>query len=318
MGARPPHGKPRGRYDPAVSSPSSVLADVVAPLAGRRAWISGARGFIGGRLADVLVRAGVHVARFEGDLRRSADVAASLRRAAPDVVFHLGARVDVRRDPALDVAMREVLFEGTLRVAEAVPPGARLVHAGTCEEYGTIPAPYAETDTPSDPVSPYARWKLATTRELLRRGGDVVVARPFLTYGPGQRPRQLVPSAIRAALAGERFPMTSGVQTREWNYVDDTVAGLVRCATADVAGLVNVCGGPELSVVEMVRRIFAAAGASEALVDVGALPQREGEVARFFGDATRCRELLGHVPAVSLDEGLRRTIAWWRARGEVA
>jgi len=280
--------------------------------------VSGARGFLGGRLAEALVDAGAAVARFDGDVRDADAVRSSIHAARPDVVFHLGAKVDVRRDPTLDAVMREVLYEGSLHVADAVPRGARLVHVGTCEEYGTIPAPYAEDDEPSAPVSPYAAWKLATTRELLRRGGDVVVARPFLTYGPGQRPRQLVPAAIRAALAGTRFPMTTGEQTREWNFVDDTVAGLLRCAVADFRGLVNVCGGPELSVAAMVRRVFAVAGASEDLVAVGALPQRAGEVGRFFGDAHRCREVLGHTPAVELDEGLRRTVAWWRARGEAA
>ena len=251
---------------------------------------------------------------FAGDLRRGDEVTASLKATRPEVAFHLGARVDVSRDPALDSPMREVLYEGTLRVHDALD-GGLLVHVGTCEEYGTIAAPYAESDVPSEPVSPYARWKLATTRELLRRGGaPVVVARPFLTYGPGQRPRQLVPAAIRAALAGQEFPMTTGEQTREWNYVDDTVAGLLRCGStpAVVGSVVNVCGGPELSVADMVRRIFSIAGATPSLVRVGAIPQRSGEVARFFGDDTRCREVLGHRPSVDLDAGIAATVRWWR------
>jgi nucleoside-diphosphate-sugar epimerase len=276
-------------------------------------WVSGARGFLGGRLSDVLTEAGAQVTRFGGDLRTRSDVRASMQEAAPSVVFHLGAKVDVRRDPELDGPMREVLYEGSLHVSDCLPAEARLVHVGTCEEYGTIPAPYAEDAAPSPSVSPYAKWKLATTRELLRRGGNVVVARPFLTYGPGQRPRQLIPAAIRAALAGERFPMTSGEQTREWNYVDDTVAGLLRCGSVAVAPkLVNICGGPELSVAAMVRRIFVAAGAPQDRVDVGALLQRSGEVGRFFGDSTRCRNELGHSPATTLDDGLVRTVAWWR------
>jgi UDP-glucose 4-epimerase len=141
------------------------------------------------------------------------------------------------------------------------------------------------------------------------------VARPFLTYGPGERSRRLVSVAVRAAIRGERFPMTTGEQTREWNYVDDTVVGLLRCGStpAVVGTVINVCGGPEVSVAGMVRRVFEAAGAPVSLVDAGAIPQRPGEVPRFFGDATRCREVLGHAPAVTLDDGLRATVQWWRA-----
>ena len=215
--------------------------------------------------------------------------------------------------------MREVLYDASLRLRDALTaevPGALMVHVGTCEEYGRIPAPYAESDVPSDPVSPYAKWKLRTTEALMERGGRVIVARPFLTYGPGQRPRQLIPAAVRAALAGERFPMTTGEQTREWNYVDDTVAGLLRCGSTPAAEgtVVNVCGGPEVSVANMVQRIFAVAGADAALVEVGALPKRSGEVGRFFGDSERCRTILRHTPSTSLEEGLTRTVAWWRRR----
>ena len=109
--------------------------------------------------------------------------------------------------------------------------------------------------------------------------------------------------------------MTDGLQTRELNYVDDTVAGLLACAVTPAAAgrVINVGGGAELPVVELVRAIYAAVGAPQSLIRPGALPTRPGEVPRFCSDPTLCRALLGHSSTVSLGEGLARTIAALRS-----
>ena len=112
--------------------------------------------------------------------------------------------------------------------------------------------------------------------------------------------------------------MTAGLQTREVNYVDDIATGLLRAVTIPAAHgrIVNIGGGEELRVVDLARRIMEFAGAPPDLLQPGALPSRAGEVPRFCSDPTRCRTLLGHVPVVSLDEGLRRTIAHARETRE--
>jgi nucleoside-diphosphate-sugar epimerase len=295
-----------------------VIASPLSTLRGRRVWLTGARGFVGARLAELVAEAGADVHAFPGDVRERDAVLSDARAFAPDLMLHLAAPVNVARDPALVGPMHDVIVVGARHVRRAaVDAGARLVQVGTCEEYGTIPAPFAESDTPSAPVSPYAAAKLAATREALQEADrcDVVVARPFLTYGPGQRPRQLVPALIDAALAGRPFPMTEGLQTREVNYVDDVVLGLLRAAlTPEARGrVVNIGGGEELRVVDLARRIVRLAGADEGLLQIGALPTRSGEVPRFCSDPTLCRTLLGHAPSVSLDEGLSLTLAHRRA-----
>ncbi len=282
-------------------------------------WISGGRGFIGSRLAELATLHGARVLLFDGDVRRQSEVRASIFAAAPRFVFHLAAPVDVSRDESLAPEMEATILGGSIAVADAVaalPEFPLLVQVGTCEEYGTIEAPFAEDDEPSAPVSPYARFKLAATREILRRterGLRAIVARPFLTYGPGQRTRALVPAAVEAARTRQPFPMTAGLQTRELNYVDDTAMGLLRCADAPTleGRIVNVAGGDEHTVVEIARRVFWLAGAAPCLLRPGALPERSGEVPRFFADTTRCRQELDHTPRVSLDDGLRRTIEAW-------
>lgn len=289
-------------------------------LRGAPIWVSGGRGFIGSRLAELARLHGAEVHLFDGDIRRPDEVAASVASCVPRVLLHLAAPVDVSRDESLAPLMEATILGGAVALADAIarlPGRPLLVQVGTCEEYGTIDAPFAEDDEPSQPVSPYARFKLAATREILCRarldGLRAVVARPFLTYGPGQRTGQLVPTAIRAARTHQPLPMTAGLQTRELNFVDDTAMGLLRCATVPAleGRIVNVAGGDERSVIEVARRVFGLAGADPRLLRPGALPTRPGEVPRFFADTTVCRKVLGHVPRFSLDEGLRRTIEAW-------
>ena len=110
--------------------------------------------------------------------------------------------------------------------------------------------------------------------------------------------------------------MTDGAQTREVNYVDDVARGLVAAATSSRAlgEVINIGGGPELSVRALVERIFERCGAPRVLVQAGALPRRGGEIPRFVGEHDKARRLLGHAPRVDLDAGLDRTIAARRAR----
>jgi UDP-glucose 4-epimerase len=295
-------------------------------LAGARVWVSGGRGFIGGRMVELLTAAGGEPILFDGDVRDADEVARSIADAAPSLLYNLAAPVDVSRDPSLRPLMDAVVLGGATAVADAVaslPDRALLVQVGTCEEYGRILAPFSEDDEPGRPVSPYAAAKLAATREVLRRcreqGLRAVVARPFLTYGPGQTTAALVPAAIDAALDGRPFEMTAGLQTRELNHVDDVALGLLRvAATPALEGrIVNVASGDERRVVDLARLIFELAGAPADLLRPGARPTRPGEVPRFFADVRRCRDVLGHRPAVSIEDGLRRTIAAARiARAE--
>ncbi len=299
-------------------------------LRGRSVLVTGASGFLGREAARQLRDLGAQVhgttrsrKPLPGISTHRAETPSllgqAIRRVAPDLVFHLAAPVSHDRDPRVLKGLWEGIFDTTDAVAQAcLADDIRLVVAGSCEEYGAGPVPFSETQAPQ-PISPYGTAKAAATHwvtSLARSQGlRATVVRPFLTYGPGQSPARLVPAAIDAALAGRGFEMTDGEQTREFNHLTDTVRGILSARSALAIGrIVNIGGGPELPVREMVLRVFTACGADTDLIQAGALPRRAGEIPRFVGDHTLARELWGHQPTLSLEEGLALTVDARRTR----
>lgn len=293
--------------------------DVVESFAGRRILVTGTLGFLGGAAQRALAGHGLDVHPLVADLRDERAMEREVAALAPEIVVHFAAKVDASRDPSLDEVMAATNFHGALNLHRACTASrsvSRFVHVGTCEEYGPIDAPFCETDEPSLPASPYGRSKLAATRALLARAGDrpeVVVTRPFLTYGPGQKLRQLLPAAIVAALSGVPFPMTRGEQTREWNHLDDTIRGVLRAAVKPgLDGLIlNVACGEERTVASMAALVFSVLGADPGLLRLGEVPERPAEVPRFFADTKRCRSVLGHMPRTSMEAGILSTAGWY-------
>ncbi|MCK6521159.1 NAD(P)-dependent oxidoreductase [Myxococcota bacterium] len=292
-----------------------------------RALVTGASGLIGAALTRRLLAEGLDVLGVsrgapipEGARALALDLSVPgaftqlLDAERPPLIFHLACPVDNRRDAALiPVFERELTRPHAELTAACLRLGARLVVVGTCEEYGDGEAPFRE-DQPARPVSPYSAAKALTTARTLTLCRDAglraAVARPFLTYGPGDRSARLVPTALAAALAGAPFPMTDGAQTRELNHVEDIAEGVARCAAEEAQGeILNIGGGEELPVVELVRAVYRAAGADPELIRVGALPRRAGEVTRFCGDHHKARALLGHRPKIPLSVGLAALVA---------
>jgi len=295
-------------------------------LTERRVLVTGAGGFLGRHLCAHLLAQGARVhgtwlhrpvpdgtVGWHVDLRRARAWREVFAQVAPELVYHLAAPVDLSRDPRRFGRLQAGILGATQHVAEScLSAGTRLVATCTCEVYGDQEAPFSE-DLPPRPVSAYSCLKAAATAWLLtlarQEGLKVTVVRPFLTFGPGQAERFLIPSAIRAALQDRAFPLTSGTQTREVNFVADTVRGIALGAVdAAVGGLFNIGGGPEIPVLDLARRIYTLCGRDPGRVRPGALAPRKGEARRFFGDHARAREVLGHVPGVGLDAGLRASI----------
>lgn len=294
--------------------------------------VTGATGFIGPHLVRRLVTASARVtclilneakqrtlptdvtARI-ADLRDAGAVAAIVRDVRPALVFHLAAVgvTDFGVDP---VAAVQVNLAGTLNLLTALKGSGyrRFLFVGTGHEYGDNPSPFHERQSPA-PANVYAASKSAAWLfcQMYHRtqGWPVVGVRPFGAYGSGQRPPAFLPALIQAALLGQDFPMTGGEQTRDLVYVEDVVEGMIRAATAaGVEGQTfNLSSGHGVSLAELARRVVALMG-DPIRLGLGALPYRPGQIWRMVGDNTRAREMLGWQPTVSLDEGLRRTIAW--------
>lgn len=301
--------------------------DAIAPAAwmGRRVLVTGASGFLGRAVATLLLEAGAEVhgtgrTRLppEGVVAHPAvlpDDADLVRHIHPEVVFHLASPVDLSADPTRFEALRSGILEATDAVARAcLDVGARLVHVGTCAEYGDGEAPFSEGALPR-PTSPYAALKAAATLWVLTltRTSNLraTVVRPFRAYGPHCR-QGLVFQACRAALAGEALPLTDGAQVREWNHVEAIATGLLAAALhpAALGRVLNLGGGPRASVREVAETVYRLAGADPALVRAGVLPRRPGEVDRFYGDHRQAEALWGPLPNPSLAEGLADTLAW--------
>jgi len=124
----------------------------------------------------------------------------------------------------------------------------------------------------------------------------------------------MIPALIRSALDGQDFPMTAGEQTREFNYVDDIVDGILRAgATSGVEGEVFNLGCGEPRRIRDVATLVLGLMGNPVRADFGKLPYRPGETWEFYCANDRARERLGYRTAVPLEEGLRRTIEWFRA-----
>jgi nucleoside-diphosphate-sugar epimerase len=169
-----------------------------------------------------------------------------------------------------------------------------------------------------EPISPYAITKYAG--ELYchmkqRIGGDasVIMLRPFNTFGPYQSAKAVIPELIVNCLRGETIQTTMGEQTREFNYVDNIIDGLVSAALhpGQVEGVMNLAGGEEIAIRDLVNKI-AALTETRSKIEIGALPYRPTEIWRMFADSSRARETLGWEPRIRLEEGLAKTVSWFR------
>jgi nucleoside-diphosphate-sugar epimerase len=308
-----------------------------------RVLVTGASGFIGSAVVRRLVADGheVHgltsavsavypqrllevrgqITLHEGSLadRRAMDVLVASAR--PEVVLHLGAYTHVGKSWGRVDECISTNVQGTVNLLQALEtagwPARRFVYTSTSEVYGDVPVPFRE-DGPVNPISPYSVSKYAGERYcrmfVQGKGWPVVVLRPFNAFGPRQSPDRVIPEIITRGLRRQRLAMTQGLQTREFVYVDDLADGFVRAgllAGDEVHGeVLNLCSGDDISMRDLATKVLALMG-DPVRPEFGALPERPTEVPELAGDAAKAARLLGWAPTVGLEEGLKRTIAWY-------
>jgi UDP-glucose 4-epimerase len=308
-----------------------------------RTLVTGGAGFIGSHLVDLLVARGDRVLvlddlstgrrdnlaeALEGDaellvgsITDRAAVAAAFDRGLPELVFHLAAQIDVRRsvaDPGFDL---DINVGGTINLLEGAREAgvARFVFASTG---GAIYGEGEGRDLPLSeaaecrPDAPYGQSKYAAEGylELYRRLHDLetVALRLGNVYGPRQDPHGEagVVAIFCNALRDGRRPRVfgDGEQTRDYVYGADVAAAFVAAAERGAVGAYNIGTGVETSVLELGRRIAAAAGAE---FDPEAAPARLGEVQRIAIDPSLAARELGWRAAHELDRGLALTADWF-------
>jgi UDP-glucose 4-epimerase len=307
---------------------------------GKRVLVTGGSGFIGSHLVHRLLAAGAKVAvtvRYgnvmknerlrdcwddiqviESDLRNRGALEAGFREFPAEVVFHLAAYNHVGQSFVQVEECFDVNAKGTANLLDMCSDTEKFIYMSTSEVYGhQTEVPFVETMCP-EPISPYAITKYAG--ELYchmkqRIGGQtsVVMLRAFNTFGPYQSGKAVIPELIVNCLRGETIHTTLGEQTREFNYVDNIIDGLVLAAShpGRVEGVMNLAGGEEIAIRDLVNKIAELTG-TRSKIEIGALPYRPTEIWRMFADSSRAREILGWKPRVRLGEGLAKTIAWFR------
>ena len=308
---------------------------------GRRVLVTGGEGFIGSHLVERLVREGAAVralvhynpfGRFgwldpevhdevevvPGDVRDPERVFTAVEGC--EVVFHLAALIGIPYSYAAPESYVQVNVTGTHHVARACLRAGvrRLVHTSTSEVYGTARhVPIAENH-PLQPQSPYSASKIGADMMALSFFHafelPVAIVRPFNTYGPRQSTRAVIPTILAQLHGGARtIELGATTPTRDFNYVDDTVAGFLAVASCERAAgeVVNIGSGREISIGDLVALLIAITGSEATVVTDPARLRPEGsEVERLLCDNRRARRWAGWEPLVPLEEGLARTSAW--------
>lgn len=317
---------------------------------GLNVLVTGADGFIGSRLTEMLVSRGARVTALSlynsfdshgwlddlaqstrnqlrlvrGDIRDQAFV----RRVTRDqhVIFHLAALIAIPHSYVAAQSYVETNVLGTLNVLEAARDGnvVRVVHTSTSEVYGTaITTPITESH-PLQGQSPYSASKIGADMiaEAFARSFDLPVAimRPFNSFGPRQSERAVIPAILRQVLDPHCRTLRIGDTTpvRDFTFVDDTATAFLTIGiapTIEFGRPYNAGSGRAVTVAEVIELVRELTDCRKPLEHD---PERErppnSEVRALLADSSRLNAATGWQPTVDLREGLKRTIAWWRGR----
>ncbi|GAX91968.1 NAD-dependent epimerase/dehydratase family protein [Effusibacillus lacus] len=247
-----------------------------------------------------------------------------------DAVFHLAAVLGVKNTVENPLKLMEVNIDGTRNVLEAAHKvRAKVVLASTSEIYGkNEKLPFKEDSDRVLGAPSIHRWCYSTAKAIdehfafayAEKGLPVTVVRYFNAYGPGQTSSQyggVVPRFIRAALNNEPIEVYGdGTQSRCFTYIQDTVSGTVAALGPRANGLAfNIGSDHPITIRDLAATIRQLTGSSSPIVyvpyDAAYGPGYEDMRARI-PDLTRSKSVLGYKPTISLEEGLRRSIEWYR------
>ena len=304
-----------------------------------RALITGAAGFIGSHLLRRLLKEGFqvaalirpasnpwrivdlleHVEIIKGDLNNLQPSGCAITSFKPEVVFHLawdGASSYRYQDDFSQVFHN---VNGSLELV-------RLAHESKCRnfigmgsvlEYGKYKIPVREDDE-ACPTSLYGAAKNSVnmlSRKLCEVGGmRFIWFRLFWAYGPADEPARMIPYLIQTLLRGEKAALTPGEQLWDYIFIDDVVEAIFQAAvTSKLHGVYNLASGEEHSIRETAEHVRDLIN-PEMLLGFGEIPYRSDQIMHLKADISLLKRTLGWLPKVTLDEGLKRTVAWHKNR----
>ena len=324
--------------------------DMTDGYRGTRVLVTGADGFIGSHLTERLcaegadvtalalynafdgcgwldtvpahVRDGMRIER--GDVRDPGFMTRLCE--GQQVIFHLAALIAIPYSYRAVQSYVDVNVSGAVNLLEAARAHRprRIVMTSTSEVYGTAQITPIREDHPLHGQSPYAASKIAADAmtEAYVRSFDVpaVILRPFNTYGPRQSERAVISSTIRQALdpACEAIFVGDLTPRRDFLFVGDTVEAFLTGGASDALAFgepYNAGTGESVSIGDLVDGIRHAAGTNKPVrEDPDRFRPPESEVRALCADATRLMQATGWRPRTDLEDGLARTVAWWRGR----
>lgn len=295
---------------------------------GQRVLVTGGTGFLASHLCHRLVEAGAEVHAtsrqvqpvgcgtirwWNTSLSSLEDVQSIFRSVQPTVVYHLAGAVGAKPDMNLVLPTFGSLLASTVYVLiAAVELGCRRIILS-----GSLTEPCLNLPSPI-PSSPYAaaKWASSAYGRMFHAlyQAPVVIAVPFMTFGPKQERGKLIPSVILSLLKGEAPRLSSGLWEADWIYVGDVIQGFLDAAV--VPGIegatIELGSGSKSTVKEMVERITTLMECPRKPI-FGAVPDRPREPIRV-ANTTATRSLLGWAPNTSISDGLRQTIDWYAAQ----
>lgn len=239
-----------------------------------------------------------------------------------DAIIHFAAESHVDRSIESAEPFIQTNVLGTYRMLEAVLKGKakKLIHISTDEVYGDLEPddPAFTEQTPLSPNNPYSASKASS--DLLVKSYihthqlPAIITRCSNNYGPYQHEEKLIPTIIRKAVNGENIPIYGdGQQIRDWLYVEDHARAVKQVLEMGTAGQVyNIGGGNEKTNLDLTKTILSQLGISHD--QIAFIQDRKGHDRRYAIDASKLKGELGWTQETSFEEGIEKTINWYRAK----
>jgi NAD dependent epimerase/dehydratase len=304
--------------------------------------VTGADGFIGSHLTEMLVGKGYKVKALSqynsfnnwgwledvnckdqveiltGDIR-DPHYCKNIARDV-DIIFHLAALIAIPYSYVAPDSYVDTNIKGTLNICQAAKENGniRVIHTSTSEVYGTAQYVPIDEKHPVQPQSPYSATKIGADAMAMSFYNafqlPVIIARPFNTYGPRQSARAVIPTIITQIANGEKQIKLGDVSpTRDFNYVEDTCRGFIALAECEAAigRTINIGSNYEISVGDTLNIIKSLMESDvDFIIDEQRIRPEKSEVFRLWCDNTQIEKLTGFKPQVDINEGLQRTIDW--------
>jgi len=308
----------------------------------QKVLVTGADGFIGSHLTEMLLEQGNQVRALSyynsfnywgwldnikhqnleivsGDVR-DAHFCNSITKDI-DTIYHLAALIAIPYSYVAPESYVDTNIKGTLNICQAAKLNGvnKILITSTSEVYGTAQYTPIDEHHPKQPQSPYSATKIGSDALAMSFYNafelPVVIVRPFNTYGPRQSARAIIPTIITQIASGKKeIKVGNLTPTRDFNYVKDTCRGFIEISecSESIGQEINICTNREISMRELFYKI-----ASMMNSDVKFLEEEEryrpkkSEVFRLLGDNTKIKSLTGYTPHYSLEKGLEETIEWF-------